>query len=400
MAHEALVLILVHGTWAPKAPWTLDGSRFVKSLREAFPDIQRVKSLEWTGANSFKARWNASKQIAEYLDSLQSHEEAIVCAHSHGGGALCYALQDRPNLANKVKAAVFLGTPFFLYRLLPSRRAVLDGIFTPIIFIYIAILAAASTILLTVIDYIIGIHSDSLVLFAFAILGVWIVAGEISVQILAALNRYKRRRSRRIVDDASLLVKRLSCELPAGLNALFVRVSADEAAVGLNFATALLWPMISINAWYGWFFSGIIVPYRTIRLRRPIRYRLTFYAVAGVLMSGFFFRVTHTWIVLPLLALAGAYLLVGYAMAITNWLISCSFGRVPFLPGAIVQPAAEPVPPGAWKLDHVAWGTLSKEVEQRSLGLPKQVDLRSLRHSRLYDDPKIISSIIAWLQGK
>jgi len=65
MADKALVPILVHATWAKHATWTLDDSRFVKSLRQAFPAIQRVERVKWTGANSFEARRNASKEIVQ-----------------------------------------------------------------------------------------------------------------------------------------------------------------------------------------------------------------------------------------------------------------------------------------------------------------------------------------------
>jgi pimeloyl-ACP methyl ester carboxylesterase len=382
MGEESLVLVLIHGTYAPNADWTQDNSPFVLGLKKKVLTIQKVHRVIWSGNNSFAARREAARSIITFLASLNATEKALVCAHSHGGGALCYALQERPDLADKIKGAAFLGTPFLDYRLLPSRHALLDGYFTPFVVAWIATLTAAPIAIITCLAKYLDVSSSGVLRLLFIALS--LLAIELSLQLLIKLNRYKVACSRRILTDAGRTAKLVSCDLPLDLDAIFIRMSGDEAAMALNFTAALLRPTTFANAWYGRIFTAIITPYRLIKIRKPVGDRLEIYFFSVVFFGLIYFDIMYlAWF---LFALTGTYLAVSYFILTMNWMISNSLGGMTFVRGAIIQPAVEPVPPGTWQLNHVPWRFSDRPEDE-----PHRL------HSRIHDDPKIIDSIVRWI---
>jgi pimeloyl-ACP methyl ester carboxylesterase len=123
-----IVLHLVHGTWPrgfplggrskPGAEWFDDGSEFQTTLAEMMGggDI-RFRSFLWSGRNSFDARQDAARELANHLEAetkaAPDARQAII-AHSHGGTVAALALSrcfHYPKLP-PIGALVCLGTPF------------------------------------------------------------------------------------------------------------------------------------------------------------------------------------------------------------------------------------------------------------------------------------------------
>lgn len=107
------LFLLVHGTWAPGAPWARRDGALASRLLQEFPGAS-VASVDWTGANTFSARMAAARQIVGCASSGgQTQRPLILVGHSHGGSSIMYALRQEEAFAARVAGAVFLGTPFF-----------------------------------------------------------------------------------------------------------------------------------------------------------------------------------------------------------------------------------------------------------------------------------------------
>jgi hypothetical protein len=107
------VITLVHGTFAPGAPWTKSGSEIRATLERLFPTA-RIQDFEWSGKNSHHARVEAGDALADFLEKQideQTGSVHAIVAHSHGGNVALYALR-RPRVSTAVRKLVFLSTPF------------------------------------------------------------------------------------------------------------------------------------------------------------------------------------------------------------------------------------------------------------------------------------------------
>jgi hypothetical protein len=111
---SAVVITLVHGTFAPDAPWTRPDSA-LRSRWPATPERPvRFSVFEWSGGNSHQARVTAAGELAEHIRALTTEYRTashLVIAHSHGGNVALSALSQE-DLKGKVTALICLNTPF------------------------------------------------------------------------------------------------------------------------------------------------------------------------------------------------------------------------------------------------------------------------------------------------
>lgn len=91
------LIILVHGTFAPNAPWTQPGSSFRQSLEKQLGKGNIIfDTPQWDGRNNHKSRIAAAKRLAETIDTLIVKNQGcrpVIVAHSHGGNIALYALK-------------------------------------------------------------------------------------------------------------------------------------------------------------------------------------------------------------------------------------------------------------------------------------------------------------------
>ncbi|WP_435007751.1 esterase/lipase family protein [Tundrisphaera lichenicola] len=115
--HPHYVITLVHGTFAPRARWTQDGSLLREVLKERLVASSTVfETFRWTGGNSHFDRIKAGLAFRKFFRELSAkypESKHVIVAHSHGGNVVLYGLrrtrsQGHPNL----NAIVFLATPF------------------------------------------------------------------------------------------------------------------------------------------------------------------------------------------------------------------------------------------------------------------------------------------------
>jgi len=323
MSEEYLRAVFIHGTFARKAEWVKETSPLAVALKGAFPGIKTINALYWRGWNTFNARLRGADQLILLLDSLRESEQAVICAHSHGGSVLCYALQKRPDLANKVRATVFLATPFYSCRLLPSWQVLFDGLFAPI-FYGIYLLGLVSVFIVSLSSTRVGhimplffknslpeaIYLLFLILFEplFTITQVLQIAtgnqftenefiipliivvliAEASLRTLLYFNRRKLILARRCLGTALRVAQKVSCELPPGVRSLFIRFEGDEASAALTLAQTVSWVVTSVNVLYARVIWIFMRPLSIVRLHHPILFRAAFAVICLGIEVAFF----------------------------------------------------------------------------------------------------------------
>jgi len=139
------LVILVHGTFAPNAPWTWSDSPLQTSLRHGLDD-PLIQAVQWTGRNTFLDRIEAGMKILEALESTSPDVPVAVISHSHGGSAVSYAMKCRPEAFRSVRAIVCLATPFFGFSVRPGYQSLLLGIIAAVSFLVFQFALATSTI--------------------------------------------------------------------------------------------------------------------------------------------------------------------------------------------------------------------------------------------------------------
>lgn len=121
------ILVLVHGTYAPNAPWTKDDSKLVEAVRSHLQGSVISERILWTGRNTISARRKAAQSLLMMMESIRrDHPNSAIylVGHSHGGSAIAYALKADKGLAEMVSGCVFLSTPFIAASV--SHRACTD----------------------------------------------------------------------------------------------------------------------------------------------------------------------------------------------------------------------------------------------------------------------------------
>ena len=139
------LVVLVHGTFAPDAPWTRLDAPLPKSLCQRVADVD-IEAFQWSGRNTFEARIEAGEMIAGLLRSVSPDVPVALISHSHGGSAVCYAAKRHPEAFRNVRAVVCLATPFFGFSVRPGYQALLFGIVAALSFVLFQIALAALTI--------------------------------------------------------------------------------------------------------------------------------------------------------------------------------------------------------------------------------------------------------------
>jgi hypothetical protein len=114
--------LLIHGTFAPRAKWTQPGSTLYSRLAAEFPDAT-IDAIPWSGRNCFVDRLDAAKTTSAIaLDKLRTGSPVFLIGHSHGGGAIIYALNESEALGKGLAGALFMGTPFMALATRPGYR--------------------------------------------------------------------------------------------------------------------------------------------------------------------------------------------------------------------------------------------------------------------------------------
>jgi hypothetical protein len=131
-------ITLVHGTFAPDAPWTREGSVLRNTLQSSLDGTVLFSAPNWGGANSPGTRRTAAGHLAEHLTSqftAHPHASHFIIAHSHGGNVALMACCEATSSA-RLKGLVCLATPFLSYtprRFIPYLSLLVFSAFSSIL---------------------------------------------------------------------------------------------------------------------------------------------------------------------------------------------------------------------------------------------------------------------------
>lgn len=77
-------VLLIHGTFARNAAWTLCGSRVCKSVVSTIPTAA-ISRLVWSGDNHHGVRIEAARRAIDWISHLPQTSRVVLIGHSHGG---------------------------------------------------------------------------------------------------------------------------------------------------------------------------------------------------------------------------------------------------------------------------------------------------------------------------
>ncbi|NKG32191.1 hypothetical protein FVB43_19365 [Erwinia rhapontici] len=117
---EAITVHLVHGTFEKNAAWTLPGSTMRNAIANIRPEV-KIARFAWSSSNTPYARTQAAKALADKVKRSTSNKHYII-AHSHGGNIVREMSHTSPDIAEKIRGACLLSTPF-IYRKSVTRSA-------------------------------------------------------------------------------------------------------------------------------------------------------------------------------------------------------------------------------------------------------------------------------------
>ena len=143
---EKNIVILVHGTFSPDAPWARPESPFRQKLTKLLGEGAELRRFRWSGDNAHRARLEAGRELAEFIDAIAEENPKAtfsIVAHSHGGNVACYALDDL-RLSGRVLTVVAVATPFLSRR---GRRSIAYEFELQILYDVFAFVAALSAAL-------------------------------------------------------------------------------------------------------------------------------------------------------------------------------------------------------------------------------------------------------------
>ena len=443
---DAAAVYLVHGTFANKATWIDPASPFSCRLSHDIRRPLEIHPFRWSGHNSFAARLRASHELAEVVAaaiSANPSEQRFICSHSHGGNVVSYMLYSRPDIACRINGGVFLSTPFFSYRLLPSWEFLINGFFSPLlVFGFLAMFALAGFLVVKMIDleplrFLHGNVRNWIEMAVFTLINfISITAGFGAVLFI---NRLKRLFMRSRLLSARQYLKTLSSQLPQGFNALFIHTSGDEAAAFLSFMQVLTWTVAVVNIGVARLFQVLsrLWGYRKPKSILKILFLILCFSVVytwavsvqdrapsiaqakSSSVADYIYQLGATfvdraevwlastknlrtdWPVFVALTFLFATLavinLIFYSMPIffsvslliffINWVLNFTFGRLPFLAGGLLQVAVEQTPPGTWSVINVPWNRQRAAV---STGL-------FWRHSNPYNLMNVVDQVSGWI---
>lgn len=142
------VVLLVHGTFARNASWTKPDSLLFRALSASLNDPD-IRTIEWSGRNTFQARTEAGDAIAAFVQSIEPNTPIAIISHSHGGSAVAYGVRQNPHAFRDVRTVVCLSTPFFGFSVRPGYQALLLATVASAFFLVFQFLFLVTTAVIT-----------------------------------------------------------------------------------------------------------------------------------------------------------------------------------------------------------------------------------------------------------
>ena len=391
-----IVITLVHGTWAAKAPWIKSRSKLVMALRARLPAGSKIFPFVWTGKNTNTARRRASDRLLKKLDCrLDRYPRArhYVIGHSHGGNVILRTLASAP-FRDRIAGVVCLSTPFLVARARDLGKDpwkhIIGAVIGPILLAtWIGVRAPSAT------------GWMELLKFTALVLLLSLAAG-IAATVL--------RRWRLYSDE---LLKDLQSPVFDADKTLIIRSPGDEASGGLDFLqlitrmTVGLWvrtmslyerleaaakravhrrmKMAGMAAAVAFLYFGFITAMIFLnRMNSPLGYAGIIVLAWALLEASFLALGWAEGAAFPFLVLAAA---VMWPITIMLSVLLLGFGWEVALANILLDVTAETTPTGSWRV-HLLDPPTSADLGQ---------DVVPLMHSVVYENPQVFRLVGDWI---
>lgn len=341
-----VVVTLVHGTFARKAAWTQMDSALSRALSAAGFQPSR---FTWSGWNSFHARAHAARELADHLGrTAREHPGARqwVVAHSHGGNVALHAVE-RLRQREQVSPVrvVTLATPF-----IHARTRARTGLFVLLAVLFgVLLLIGAGAAIAT------GGHS-------------WLnralvaAGGVFAVELALCIVGVVRHRDILGEGCGERLVDAIQAPVVSSRDLVAIRAAGDEASFGLASGQLLGWLGSLVASLFGrpLLWAAIIIPVQLSVL------------LTRILGHGLLVTLMNWFAGLGLFCFGGVIMMLAASLAF-------GLDDGPFV-ALFASISAEATPPG---------GARALQLEP----FPSTGKLK-LNHSRLYDEPEVIRTIL------
>jgi hypothetical protein len=403
------VVTLVHGTFAPHAPWMQEDSPFVHALGRSSNRLL-VKAFTWgAGDNNIVSRMEAAEQLRAHCERVHHSylgAPQFVVAHSHGGNVALLA-------ANMIGSPVLLSgiaclsTPFIV-----ARSRTIDRLAPQALHVSFYGLFGVGVYLYS------QVHS-----FSFPIMcGILLGAGVISVLLAATIAGPMAAMASTSQKAAAIMTS----ALPEDMNLLIVRLSGDEASFALATGRAIWWLADRLCAaadvpenrvgWRRWVHPSPLRPSASTVWIAALGLVFLHVVIASngspqqpTLVDKTLLGIAMTWTLMLHTYLTAVFAAIGLALfgfanvALTLWLgTSISSDWVAIRPRVIrsivgkflgfiwammLDVSTESSPLGTWKVHQFTGGATT---DQSGAG--------RLVHSS-YDDPRVQTLVTSWIDA-
>jgi len=415
--------ILVHGTFARDAAWTVSDSPLCKRLSDAARQHGQPATfipIRWSGRNWGMDRVETATSIAGEIRTRHAQapgDAVFLIGHSHGGSAIAYLLKNFPEVRDGIAGCAFLSTPFVAQRIRPLWGELLTAIIAVAGMLAFFLAALGTAYLVAKLGWLDRKEMQYRAILAMATC--FIVGGGTAVWIWTRIG--PRFRSALESSLALRISRNETADIPSAEH-LFIRASGDEAAAALGANQFIAW---SVGKLVG--LASIVV----LWLRRGLlwTYKSWIGRVALILVSmlfaiwlGALFVVTFglastfeqflrdlfikSWTMdIPFgrigtiidwcsLALWPAFVIVFLGALfysfitiiglLTGMLTFRLFGWMSYQEAIFTDFSVEPVPYGQVDFVHIDWKD-------------QGIDALGLSHSRTYLNPRALECLSAWV---
>jgi hypothetical protein len=357
-----IVVHLVHGTWAEKAPWTQPGSRFRTRLESELRELGIQTKVEfaapqWGGQNRHSVRMAGAEKLRNDVREIAVEGTChVLIGHSHGGLVCVLACKDgEGSIASQVDGVVCLSTPFLVFRPAPYSQWMYRGCWVAW---WMLVLFGSR---LVVDDF-----WKSLLL---------------SLPVMLAFAAFRRWAVRHGYGDPEAISVPSSLPVPT----LLIRCPGDEASgilgASLIAERVMLLLTAKVSSVWEWFdrhwlmyllFSGLFA-----------------IAVGAAVLASVTLTGSPQALKWPAIAIASLFTLVLVVPLLFGWplrslIYGLSYGFDMATKGVFLDVSAESTPPGAWLLHTI-------------FPKPPKSGLPGMAHSEPYDNDEAIDAVARWI---
>jgi hypothetical protein len=382
-------------TGAPKPPWYDVNSEFANSLRAALgPGPVEVRSFPWSGGNTVWDRLSAAPALRRHIAAIAAEPQKpaqMLVGHSHGGNVCLEALRDR-DTREKVTAFVSLATPYLQVRRRTDAKNVETALTILGFLLFIAVMFTTQWWLEPLVGEVWNTVVFTLALFAVT------AAGGVVIGRLRGRTKAVRAWAESMSQDEQ--------DGSAHPARLVVISDGDEALLVLKIAEALNGMLRGL-----WRATYAVVEFVENRLttKRWLMQALYAAMAAAFLVLGLFVDSGSPWGPVSGVPFTILFLLKVVAIAaIAPLFVFLLVGLALFAPTMVAMLVGFP-PLVFFRWLAFGWGGRPGDditAESVPLGAVKAVRLtapeggRGLRHSELYNDPRVPPLIATFLDEK